>query len=119
MNLLADEGVDRPIVEALRREGHSVLYVAEMSPGLSDDAVLARAQRANALLMTADKDFGVLVFQRHQWTMGVILIRLAGFSPSKKAEYVVRVLATYGEKMQGAFTVITPTQVRVRPLNLK
>jgi len=119
MNLLADEGVDRPIVEALRKEGHTVLYIAEMSPGISDDAVLARAKAANALLVTADKDFGVLVFQRHQLTTGVILIRLAGFPPPRKAEYVAWVLATYGEKMQGAFTVITSKQIRIRPLILK
>ena len=33
MNFLADEGVEREIVDALRSEGHDVLYVAEMSPG--------------------------------------------------------------------------------------
>ncbi len=31
MNLLADEDVDRPIVERLRREGYHVEYVAEMA----------------------------------------------------------------------------------------
>ena len=40
MNLLADEGVDRAIVEQLRKEGHNVLYVAEMSPGIDDDVIL-------------------------------------------------------------------------------
>lgn len=40
MNLLADEGVDRQIVERLRQEGYSVLYIAEMEPGMSDDLVL-------------------------------------------------------------------------------
>lgn len=30
MNLLADERVDRQIVERLRQEGYSILYVAEM-----------------------------------------------------------------------------------------
>ncbi len=37
MNLLADESVDRPIVERLRQDEHDVLYVAEMKPGLDDD----------------------------------------------------------------------------------
>ena len=40
MNLLADESVDGPIVERLRQAGHRVWYVAEMQPGISDDAVL-------------------------------------------------------------------------------
>jgi len=38
MNFLADESVDRPIVERLRQEGHQVSYIAELGPGMSDDA---------------------------------------------------------------------------------
>lgn len=34
MNLLADEGIDAPIVSRLREDGHIVTYVAEMAPGL-------------------------------------------------------------------------------------
>jgi hypothetical protein len=36
VNFLADENVDRPIVERLRTEGHSVFYVAESSASASD-----------------------------------------------------------------------------------
>jgi hypothetical protein len=35
MNFLADEGVDFPVVQKLRSEGHEMLYVAEMDPGIS------------------------------------------------------------------------------------
>lgn len=35
MNLLADESVERSIVENLREAGYSVLYVAEIEPGIS------------------------------------------------------------------------------------
>ena len=58
MNFLADESVDRQIVERLRQDGHLVQYVAEMEPGISDNVVLASANREAALLLTADKDFG-------------------------------------------------------------
>lgn len=34
MNLLAAESVDRQIVDRLRREGHTIRYVAEMEPGM-------------------------------------------------------------------------------------
>lgn len=55
MNFLADESVDRQIVERLRQDGHLVWYVAEMEPGISDDIVLASANQEAALLLTADK----------------------------------------------------------------
>ena len=35
MNLLADEGVERQIVEQLRQAGHDVWYIAEMEPGIA------------------------------------------------------------------------------------
>ena len=40
MNIVADESVDAPIVAALRQAGHDVSYIAELSPGVSDDVVL-------------------------------------------------------------------------------
>ncbi len=61
MNFLADENVDSPVVQRLRDDGHEVLYVAEMDPGVSDEEVLAAANDKNALLLKADKDFGELV----------------------------------------------------------
>jgi predicted nuclease of predicted toxin-antitoxin system len=63
MNLVADEGVDRQIVEQLRQDGHDVAYIAELAPSISDDEVLQQANDRHALLVTADKDFGELVFR--------------------------------------------------------
>ncbi len=34
MNLLVDESVDKSIVDALRQDGHSVLYIAEFAPSI-------------------------------------------------------------------------------------
>jgi hypothetical protein len=65
MNLLADESVEALIVDRLRKEGHGLVYVAELAPGVSDEIVLNRANEGNALLITADKDFGELVYRRH------------------------------------------------------
>jgi predicted nuclease of predicted toxin-antitoxin system len=74
MNLLADESVDKPIVELLRQDGHDVLYVAEMQPGIPDDVVLQRGNEHRALLVTEDKDFGELVYRQGLVHLGVILI---------------------------------------------
>jgi len=45
VNFLADENVDRQIVERLRQEGHNVEYVAEIYSGITDDEVLEMANR--------------------------------------------------------------------------
>jgi predicted nuclease of predicted toxin-antitoxin system len=78
VNFLVDEGVDRQIVDRLRLDGHQVAYVAEMSAGIVDEAVLAESRNSASGLITADKDFGDLIFRNHQATAGVMLIRLFG-----------------------------------------
>ena len=115
MNFLADEGVDFPVVQRLRSDGHEVLYVAEMDPGISDEKVLAAANDKNALLLTADKDFGELVYRLRRISAGVLLMRLAGLSPAGKAELVSSVVRDHGEQLIHTFTVVTPGMVRVRP----
>ncbi|MGB2821866.1 MAG: DUF5615 family PIN-like protein [Phycisphaerae bacterium] len=114
MNLLADESTDAPVVGRLRADGHQVDHVAEMAPGTPDESVLDRANSRNAILMTADKDFGELVFRQRKVSLGVALVRLPGLSPPLKARLVADALQTHGEEIQHAFSVITPGMVRIR-----
>jgi len=114
MNFLADEGVDQPIVDRLRQAGYLVLYVAEMEPGIADETVLEWANQENALLLTADKDFGELVFRQQRLTSGVILLRLAGVSPLSKAEIVAKAVQNHASELPEAFTVIVPGTIRIR-----
>lgn len=114
MNFLADEGIDRQIVDSLRKEGYIVNYVAEMEPGISDDYVLELANRERAILLTADKDFGELVFRMKKLAAGIVLVRLAGLSPAKKAEIVVSIINQHLQELLEAFSVITPTGIRIR-----
>ena len=115
MNFLADESVDQPIVVRLRDDGHDVLAVAEITPSIPDATVLAQANRRGDLLLTADKDFGEIVFRQHQVTAGVVLIRLAGLSPEAKARVISEVIREHEGEIPGAFTVISPGMVRIRP----
>jgi predicted nuclease of predicted toxin-antitoxin system len=84
MNFVADENVDGPIVYQLRHDGHDVIYIAKVEPAIDDDIILDHANKRNALLITTDKDFGELVFRQHLVHAGVILLRIEGFSPSRK-----------------------------------
>jgi len=114
MNLLIDESVDRQIVEKLRRDGHNVVYVSDMDPGISDDVVLSTANSMRALLVTADKDFGELVFRRQQINAGVLLIRLAGLPPQSKAELVAVAVRDHPDELPGAFSALSPGMIRIR-----
>jgi len=114
MNLLADESVDRPIVERLRDDGHEVVYVAELSPSIADDEVLQKANDCLALLLTADKDFRELVFRQGRLHAGVVLMRLAGFPSALKVDTVAKVFQDHGARLLDAFSVVSPGVVRIR-----
>ena len=114
MNIMADECVDRQIVEILREEGHDVLYIAEIDPSISDDIVFERANQQNALLLTADKDFGELVFRQNKILNGVLFFRLAGLSQLAKAKIISSVVQEHSDKLYQSFTVVSPGIVRIR-----
>jgi predicted nuclease of predicted toxin-antitoxin system len=115
MNLLADESVERQIVERLRQDGHDVAYIAEMEPSITDDKVLERANEKTALLVTADKDFGELLFREGRLSSGgVVLLRLAGLSAVRKAEEASNAFREYGVEFPNCFSVVSPGRTRVR-----
>lgn len=114
MNFVADESVDQQIVERLRGEGHAVRYIVETGPGASDEDVLELAKHEGAILLTADKDFGEIVFRQRRITEGVLFMRLAGQSQKRKAEIVASGIKRHGKELLRAFSVITPGGIRIR-----
>lgn len=114
MRFLADEGVDKAIVEALRGYGRNVRWMAEELQGAKDDAILDTAARDARLLITEDKDFGELVYRQRLHHRGVILVRLDGISNTQKGRVVARAISAHEAELAGAFTVIRHTTIRIR-----
>jgi predicted nuclease of predicted toxin-antitoxin system len=74
VTFVVDESVDKQIVDYLGTANHTILFVAELSPGSPDEDVLTLSRRQNAVLLTADKDFGELVFRQRRTNAGVVLV---------------------------------------------
>jgi predicted nuclease of predicted toxin-antitoxin system len=114
LKIVADENVDIQIVERLRVDGHEVLVIAELAPGIDDETVLGHSRQANAVLLTADKDFGELVFRQRLIHSGVLFIRLAGLAPELKAELVARAFEEHADELLTGFGVLTKRALRLR-----
>jgi predicted nuclease of predicted toxin-antitoxin system len=113
VRFLADESCDFAVVAALRAAGYDVFAVAEINCGANDPSVLALARSEQRVLLTEDKDFGLLAYAGGKQTAGGILIRFPGSARSTLGHAVVSVVRDLGERMAGAFVVIEPGRARI------
>jgi len=114
IRFIIDESVDMPIAKAISDLGCEIVCVSEMNPGISDETVLSLANEKGAFLLTADKDFGELVFRKGLVFQGIVLIRLPGVKPADKAAIVADCLRDHLGELSGAFSVISDGGLRIR-----
>ncbi len=114
MKILADKSVDFPGVAALRLLGYNIVYIAESDSGISDDLVLEKANKDARILLTADKDFGELVYRLGKIHSGVILYRLKGWNIEQKVGFISKVFVDHFQEFSDKFSVITKNHISIR-----
>ena len=113
MNLLVDKCVSQFAVLALREHGHHANWVGEWSEDPGDVAILETALRDKCVLITADKDFGELVFLQGLPHPG--LVRLPQVRPSAQASLLLNLLDRHQADLEkGALITIQGAKIRVR-----
>lgn len=116
MRLLANQNVPRSVVDTPRSSGYDVEWVQESQPGRSDPALLQYAVSEERVVLTFDKDFGTLAFNRGiPASCGVILVRLTPTAPGTLANRLVDILSERNDWAE-SFAVINDATVRMRPL---
>lgn len=116
MRLLADENIPGLLVHRLRERGHDVAWIIEVAAGMPDSEILKRAADEGRIVLTADKDFGELVFRSgHPIPAGVILLRLPSGDPTELTERACRVIESRAD-WEGHFSVIESDRLRMSPL---
>ncbi len=116
MRLLVNENVTGTVIQELRNRGHDVLSVKEAMRSEEDEAILARAQAEERIVVTHDKDFGELAFRSHlPASCGVILLRLTGSDPDADNRRILEAVESRTD-WAGHFSVVTDDRIRMRPL---
>lgn len=116
VRFLIDENVPRPIFEWLQSEGHDLLMAGEVAAGESDTHWLSLAESDQRLIVTADKDFGELIFRDQLNSHGVLLLRLYDLTIPERLTRLQEVWSVVEANPGGRFIVVTSRRVRVRPL---
>lgn len=112
LHLLADENVPKQIVDALRVQGHDVVWMHEEGPTTPDSQILPDAQTMGRVVLTFDKDFGDLVFRDRQRALGgVILLRPRLQGLGELTRFVLAVLRPDYE-WTGYFSVVEDGRIR-------
>jgi len=118
VNLLANENIPLRSIEALRRNDHDILAIAQTNPGLDDATVLQIATDQTRIILTYDHDYGELIFRRSlDVPPGVVLFRFTPEFPAEPAELFEDVIASKNLKLDGMFTVLERTALRQRPID--
>jgi len=68
---------------------------------MTDEADLELANVDERILMTADKDFGELVFRLRRVAFGILRVRLPKLPSTGKADAVAQVIGEHGVKRAG------------------
>ena len=116
MRLLADENIAPAVITALREDGHDVLSVREVFPGVRDWDVMKRAVAEQRIILTHDRDFGNVVRLPLLTHMGVILIRCRNRSPTFIAPLLRTMLRREDSgTFKGKVAVVRERNTRIYP----
>lgn len=114
--IVIDESVDFRILIALRDTGYNVYSIAQNNAGINDKEVIRIALEKNAFIITEDKDFGDEIIFKKSAHHGTLLLRLHGLEFTKKNSIVLDTLEKYSKDLLHAFSVLTPTKLRIRKI---
>lgn len=112
MRFLVDECVGPAVGSWLRARGHDVYSIYEQARGADDDTIFGMARSDSRILLTSDKDFGEKVYRDQAAHCGIVLLRLIDQSVAAKTTALDRLLATYPDRLESAFIVVTDSHIR-------
>jgi predicted nuclease of predicted toxin-antitoxin system len=116
MKILANAHISRAIFGFLTSLGHDCVHTELVSPGMPDDDLLQLAVGQRRIILTADKDFGDLVYRRGLPAVGIILLRLRAATEAERLKLVQVHWAAVERTAEGYFVVVTNRRVRRSPL---
>lgn len=113
MKFVVDECAGPAVAAWLSQAGHDVVSIYDECPGADDDAILNRAHSEERIVVTADKDFGEMVFREGRPHRGVILLRFHDQSPPRHISALGELLQNHAASLPDRFVVVTDAGVRI------
>jgi predicted nuclease of predicted toxin-antitoxin system len=116
VRILVDECCPPGVVEALRQDGHEVLYIAAEMSSLTDADSLRRSVDGQQIIVTENRDFCELGFRDAKPAYGIVPVRIDHRHPQEKADRVLCLFTAHTADLPHSITTLARTNVRTRPL---
>ena len=111
MKFLVDSCISKFAVDALRKAGYETLWLPETGEDPGDEVIIQKAFEEDYVLVTADKDFGELIFLKRKASPAVI--RLVNIRAKEQGKILIYVVEKYRSDIQRK-ALITVERFRVR-----
>ena len=113
--LLMDAHVPRKLSRFLRNDGHDVVEIVDVNTHLPDTKIVKLSIEEKRIIVTADSDFGCLIFKHEFDPHGVIYIKFHPLSRKKCRLVFDRIseLLDSVESLDGKIATITMGKIRV------
>jgi len=120
MKLLLDQGLPRSAVKHLADAGISAEHVGDIGmAAATDEAILEEARRRQAVVITLDADFHLLLAAMRATGPSVVRVRMEGLKGERLAALLAVVIASTADELTaGAAISVTENKIRVRLLPL-
>lgn len=113
LKFLVDECVGIIVARWLQENYSDVVSILDGMSGTKDSTILEKACTENRIVITNDKDFGDLVFQKKMPHTGVILLRLQNDSSKNRIAALEKLFEAHFHELQDNFTVISDVGIRI------
>lgn len=112
IDFIVDAGVGKIIENWLLSEGYSIYSVISLNPEISDSEIISLASESNSVIITMDKDFGELVYNRNFVHKGILLLRLEDAVAEEKLASIQNIIPEHIDKLKNKFSVYQNGKLR-------
>ncbi len=118
MKFLLDTCISSFAVKKLRDNNFEAVWIPESGSDPGDVAIIKKAYSENRVLVTADKDFGELIFLEKM--KAPTIIRLVNMRAKVQGEVLLHLIKSYRKEIEsGAIITVDQYRIRIRDLSEK
>lgn len=112
--ILADENISSMLIFSLRKRNFDVFSIRESARGNTDISIADLSINPPRIILTEDKDFGYLAFEKKILMTGCILLRYLPHDEIKNTNLLLLFLENKSvETLTGKFITITSDKIRI------